>query len=431
MFFAYFCAMIWNNLIFCAALLTATPSTGDTIPLQLTVNQAERLLLERNPQLRLAQLEVEAAEAILLQEKKWDNPEVSLLYNVYNPITGKYFDASSEGETDIEIEQSIPIGGQRKERIRKQEATVNAATSQQEWTNYQTRMDLHRLMAEVYYLQEKAAVFDTEIHSVERILTAYRRQAEQGNLSHMDVARMEALKLRLVGEQNGFLGQLFERKNDLRLMLCLDETIFVVKFSYPLSDDHPSGSHFPSQLPLSDFSVSSRPDLMALQSLTQAAEHDLKLQKANALPRLSMKAEYDKNGNICHNFFGIGATLTLPLLDRNQGNIKQSKVECERIQIEAEIAQRQADAEIRLRYGNLMRQQSILEEAQGMSLADWSPETAEKQLLNRNISMLEFIDLYDAWRETQLLIIDARNDLMQAIIDLNEASGKEIINIKQ
>lgn len=422
--------MIWNNLIFCAALLTATPSTGDTIPLQLTVNQAERLLLERNPQLRLAQLEVEAAEAILLQEKKWDNPEVSLLYNVYNPITGKYFDASSEGETDIEIEQSIPIGGQRKERIRKQEATVNAATSQQEWTNYQTRMDLHRLMAEVYYLQEKAAVFDTEIHSVERILTAYRRQAEQGNLSHMDVARMEALKLRLVGEQNGFLGQLFERKNDLRLMLCLDETIFVVKFSYPLSDDHPSGSHFPSQLPLSDFSVSSRPDLMALQSLTQAAEHDLKLQKANALPRLSMKAEYDKNGNICHNFFGIGATLTLPLLDRNQGNIKQSKVECERIQIEAEIAQRQADAEIRLRYGNLMRQQSLLEEAQGMSLADWSPETAEKQLLNRNISILEFIDLYDAWRETQLLIIEARNRLMQAAINLNEAFGKEIISIK-
>lgn len=422
--------MIWNNLIFCAALLTATPSTGDTIPLQLTVNQAERLLLERNPQLRLAQLEVEAAEAILLQEKKWDNPEVSLLYNVYNPITGKYFDASSEGETDIEIEQSIPIGGQRKERIRKQEATVNAATSQQEWTNYQTRMDLHRLMAEVYYLQEKAAVFDTEIHSVERILTAYRRQAEQGNLSHMDVARMEALKLRLVGEQNGFLGQLFERKNDLRLMLCLDETIFVVKFSYPLSDDHPSGSHFPSQLPLSDFSVSSRPDLMALQSLTQAAEHDLKLQKANALPRLGMKAEYDKNGNICHNFFGIGATLTLPLLDRNQGNIKQSKVECERIQIEAEIAQRQADAEIRLRYGNLMRQQSLLEEAQGMSLADWSPETAEKQLLNRNISMLEFIDLYNAWRETQLLIIEARNRLMQAAINLNEAFGKEIISIK-
>lgn len=422
--------MIWNNLIFCAALLTATPSTGDTIPLQLTVNQAERLLLERNPQLRLAQLEVEAAEAILLQEKKWDNPEVSLLYNVYNPITGKYFDASSEGETDIEIEQSIPIGGQRKERIRKQEATVNAATSQQEWTNYQTRMDLHRLMAEVYYLQEKAAVFDTEIHSVERILTAYRRQAEQGNLSHMDVARMEALKLRLVGEQNGFLGQLFERKNDLRLMLCLDETIFVVKFSYPLSDDHPSGSHFPSQLQLSDFSVSSRPDLMALQSLTQAAEHDLKLQKANALPRLSMKAGYDKNGNICHNFFGIGATLTLPLLDRNQGNIKQSKVECERIQIEAEIAQRQADAEIRLRYGNLMRQQSLLEEAQGMSLADWSPETAEKQLLNRNISMLEFIDLYDAWRETQLLIIEARNRLMQAAINLNEAFGKEIISIK-
>lgn len=431
MFFAYFCAMIWNNLIFCAALLTATPSTGDTIPLQLTVNQAERLLLERNPQLRLAQLEVEAAEAILLQEKKWDNPEVSLLYNVYNPITGKYFDASSEGETDIEIEQSIPLFGQRKERIQKQGAMVDFATLQTEWTEYQIRMDLHRLLAENYFLQEKTRVFDKEINSVEHILQAYRKQAEQGNLSQLEVSRMEALKLRLVGERNGFLGQLFERKNDLRLMLCLDETIFVVKFSYPLSDDHPSGSHFPSQLPLSDFSVSSRPDLMALQSLTQAAEHDLRLQQANALPRLSVKAEYDKNGNICHNFFGIGATLSLPIFDRNQGNIRQSKAEWNRVQIEAESAQRQANAQIQLCYENLMRQQALLEEAQGMSLVDWSPETAERQLLNRNISMLEFIDLYDAWRETQLLIIDARNDLMQAIIDLNEASGKEIINIKQ
>lgn len=431
MFFAYFCPMIWNNLIFGAAMLFTTPTTGDTIPLQLTVNQAERLLLERNPQLRLAQLEVEAAEAILLQEKKWDNPEVSLLYNVYNPITGKYFDASSEGETDIEIEQSIPLFGQRKERIQKQGAMVDFATLQTEWTEYQIRMDLHRLLAENYFLQEKTRVFDKEINSVEHILQAYRKQAEQGNLSQLEVSRMEALKLRLVGERNGFLGQLFERKNYLRLMLCLDDLSFFIIFPYPWTENHSGDRHFQSFLSSSDCFIDSRPDLMALQSLSKAAEHDLRLQQANALPRLSVKAEYDKNGNICHNFFGIGATLSLPIFDRNQGNIRQSKAEWNRVQIEAESAQRQANAQIQLCYENLMRQQALLEEAQGMSLVDWSPETAERQLLNRNISMLEFIDLYDAWRETQLLIIDARNDLMQAIIDLNEASGKEIINIKQ
>ena len=412
-------------------MLFTTPTTGDSIPMQLTVNQAEHLLYQRNPQLIMARLEVEKAEALFLQEKKWSNPEVSFLYNVYNPLTGIYFDASSDGETDIEIEQSIPLFGQRKERIQKQGAMVDFATLQTEWTEYQIRMDLHRLLAENYFLQEKTRVFDKEINSVEHILQAYRKQAEQGNLSQLEVSRMEALKLRLVGERNQFISQLFERKNDLRLMLCLDDLSFFIIFPYPWTENHSGDRHFQSFLSSSDCFIDSRPDLMALQSLSKAAEHDLRLQQANALPRLSMKAEYDKNGNICHNFFGIGATLTLPLLDRNQGNIKQSKVECERIQIEAESAQRQANAQIQLCYENLMRQQSLLEEAQGMSLADWSPETAEKQLLNRNISMLEFIDLYDAWRETQLLIIDARNDLMQAIIDLNEASGKEIINIKQ
>lgn len=399
--------------------------------MQLTVNQAEHLLYQRNPQLIMARLEVEKAEALFLQEKKWSNPEVSFLYNVYNPLTGIYFDASSDGETDIEIEQSIPLFGQRKERIQKQGAMVDFATLQTEWTEYQIRMDLHRLLAENYFLQEKTRVFDKEINSVEHILQAYRKQAEQGNLSQLEVSRMEALKLRLVGERNQFISQLFERKNDLRLMLCLDDLSFFIIFPYPWTENHSGDRHFQSFLSSSDCFIDSRPDLMALQSLSKAAEHDLRLQQANALPRLSVKAEYDKNGNICHNFFGIGATLSLPIFDRNQGNIRQSKAEWNRVQIEAESAQRQANAQIQLCYENLMRQQALLEEAQGMSLVDWSPETAERQLLNRNISMLEFIDLYDAWRETQLLIIDARNDLMQAIIDLNEASGKEIINIKQ
>ena len=412
-------------------MLFTTPTTGDSIPMQLTVNQAEHLLYQRNPQLIMARLEVEKAEALFLQEKKWSNPEVSFLYNVYNPLTGIYFDASSDGETDIEIEQSIPLFGQRKERIQKQGAMVDFATLQTEWTEYQIRMDLHRLLAENYFLQEKTRVFDKEINSVEHILQAYRKQAEQGNLSQLEVSRMEALKLRLVGERNQFISQLFERKNDLRLMLCLDDLSFFIIFPYPWTENHSGDRHFQSFLSPSHCFIDSRPDLMALQSLSKAAEHDLRLQQANALPRLSVKAEYDKNGNICHNFFGIGATLSLPIFDRNQGNIRQSKAEWNRVQIEAESAQRQANAQIQLCYENLMRQQALLEEAQGMSLVDWSPETAERQLLNRNISMLEFIDLYDAWRETQLLIIDARNDLMQAIIDLNEASGKEIINIKQ
>ena len=412
-------------------MLFTTPTTGDSIPMQLTVNQAEHLLYQRNPQLIMARLEVEKAEALFLQEKKWSNPEVSFLYNVYNPLTGIYFDASSDGETDIEIEQSIPLFGQRKERIQKQGAMVDFATLQTEWTEYQIRMDLHRLLAENYFLQEKTRVFDKEINSVEHILQAYRKQAEQGNLSQLEVSRMEALKLRLVGERNQFISQLFERKNDLRLMLCLDDLSFFIIFPYPWTENHSGDIHFQSFLSSSDCFIDSRPDLMALQSLSKAAEHDLRLQQANALPRLSVKAEYDKNGNICHNFFGIGATLSLPIFDRNQGNIRQSKAEWNRVQIEAESAKRQANAQIQLCYEKLMRQQALLEEAQGMSLVDWSPETAERQLLNRNISMLEFIDLYDAWRETQLLIIDARNDLMQAIIDLNEASGKEIINIKQ
>ena len=50
----------------------------------LTVLQAERLLAERNTELRLARLACTEAEANARQARRWENPEVSGIYNLYN-----------------------------------------------------------------------------------------------------------------------------------------------------------------------------------------------------------------------------------------------------------------------------------------------------------------------------------------------------------
>ena len=64
------------------------------------------MLIERNPALQIATLEEEAAKSALQQERRFENPEVDFLYNVYNPLTGRYFDPSREGETYIAIEDN-------------------------------------------------------------------------------------------------------------------------------------------------------------------------------------------------------------------------------------------------------------------------------------------------------------------------------------
>ena len=68
-----------------------------------------------------------------------------------------------------------------------------------------------------------------------------------------------------------------------------------------------------------------RPDMRAHRQSVAAAEHDIKLQRANAWPELKVTGGWDKNGSIGRNFFAVGIGLTLPVFNQNQGNIRAAR----------------------------------------------------------------------------------------------------------
>ena len=169
---------------------------------------------------------------------------------------------------------------------------------------------------------------------------------------------------------------------------------------------------------------------MAIGFEAQSAERDLKLQRANRLPRVSVKAEYDKNGNIGHNFWGVGLKTTIPVFDRNQGNIRSASLMMTQKHIEEQALKHEIVSEVALCRNRLQRQWMLLNDARQTTAADFSPEAIERRMLDHDLSMLDFISIYDAYRETRLILIDERNSLIQTIIDLNEAVGEEIIKIR-
>ncbi len=69
-----------------------------------------------------------------------------------------------------------------------------------------------------------------------------------------------------------------------------------------------------------------RPDLKIAQSKRRASEADLKLQRALAFPEVSLKGSYDKAGNFINDYWAIGLSISLPIFNRNQGNIKAAKL---------------------------------------------------------------------------------------------------------
>ena len=53
---------------------------------------------------------------------------------------------------------------------------------------------------------------------------------------------------------------------------------------------------------------------------------NLQLQKATAVPDVSLSLNYDKYGSYGTNYLGGGIEFNLPFFNRNQGGIKQARI---------------------------------------------------------------------------------------------------------
>ena len=68
----------------------------------------------------------------------------------------------------------------------------------------------------------------------------------------------------------------------------------------------------------------------------------MRLQRSLAFPEVSVKGTYDKAGNFINDYWAIGLSVSLPIFNRNQGNIRAAKISIAQKAHKEEYARRQA-----------------------------------------------------------------------------------------
>lgn len=162
---------------------------------------------------------------------------------------------------------------------------------------------------------------------------------------------------------------------------------------------------------LSSF-LQNHPEIVQAKYQEESAQHAIRVEKSEALPRISLNGEWDKNGSIGHNFFAVGATISLPLWNRNQGNIRSAKAQYAQAAIERQQRENELQASFRLHYQATLQNLNLVEEQkQQLSTSiEQLLSAAEEQFLKRNISVIEFVDLYGSYRDTQFMLQDAKRN---------------------
>jgi outer membrane protein, heavy metal efflux system len=406
--------------------------TRDTLHLEL--HQAEKMFLDSNLQLLAQKYNIDAQRALILQARLWPNPNLSVDQGPIIPI----YDPSSQyphsnffyhSELSAGISQLILLAGKRNKNIRLAQANTTLAEYQffdlLRTLKYTLRTDFFN----IYYLQASARVYNAEIKALQRVVNAYAQQQGKGYIAEKDVVRIRAQLYSFQSEYLTLLTQIRGIESELRLVLQVKATVYID----PLADSAALSKLDPSKYPLNtllDSAYHNRTDLQIAKTNTDINRLNLDLQKALAVPDLTVGVSYDKQGSYANNFTALGVSFDLPFLNRNQGNIKSA-----RSMIDNTVAlQRSTEATVAENIGNSLEiafSQNNFYQTLDQKFSSDFERLANAELENyqkRNVGLLEFLDFYDAYKQNVLQVNTILYNRVQAFEDLNFYTATNFFN---
>src|SRR5882724_3718233 len=294
----------------------------DTMDLRLP--DAEKMFLDSNLQLLAQRYNVDANRALVIQARLWPNPNFSAGHALYSGALKQFFPLGVNDETTFGLSQLILLAGKRNKQVKL--ARANAVLTEYQFFDllrtlkYTLRTDFFN----IHYLQQSAKLYDAEIGALQQIVTAFESQQGKGYISQKEVIRIRAQLYSFQAEHNGLMNQINDVQSELRLLLQVKPGIYIV----PLADSTVINGLDPGKYSLTtliDSAFRNRTDLQIARTNTNISKLNYDYQRSLAVPDLSLSLGYDEQGSFLTSYYGIGASIDLPVFNRNQGNIKSAK----------------------------------------------------------------------------------------------------------
>ncbi len=414
------------------SLSNTAPATRDTIT--LTIKQAEELFLKNNLSLITQRYNIDAAKAEVITAKLFDNPEISFETILYNPANHKVLDfgkgyGEGTNQLNASLSQLFRTAGKRNKNIQLANISVQQVGYQYFDLLRTLRYTLRNDFYTIYYQQQSEKVYADEINSLQKTLVVFEQQFAKGNIAKKEVLRLKSQLYSLQTELNSLKDETEDVQSELKLLTRLDPATYIKTIDDTAlpSKDEISKTLYST---LIDSAYANRNDLKIAQSSIDYSNLNLKLQKAMAVPDITVFLTYDKQGNYQNNYNGLGISFPLPFLNRNQGNIKQAKIAVETTKTELLNQQDQIQNEIANGYEQAIRLEKLFNSFDPQFQADFNQLIVEvyKNYEKRNISLLEFLDFYESYKTNTLQMNNLLLSRRSTLENLNYVTATSFFN---
>lgn len=410
-----------------AAQAQAGSAPIDTV--RLALPEAEQRFVQNNLELLAQRYNITVQQALAIQSRLIDNPTVLIDQNSLQQTIHRQDALGTNadlGKTQlaVQVQQLFALAGRRRaaSRVGQQAAVVEQFNLEDLVRNL--RYQLRTTFYDIYYRQQTLRVYDTEIPQLRHTVDLYQGQYEKGNIALKEVIRLKAFLFTLETERVGLITDQANSQADLHILLRDSVSTFYkpVVDTRRLRDLSPTAY---AETQLTDSALVRRADVLARQAEVQRQNLNLRLQRAVATPDLAIGYSYDRFGSYFDNYQSLTLGIAVPIFNRNQGNIQAAKAQIGNAQ--AQLAQRQLTVrrEVHEAYQVALRQDELYQHTN----RDTTPfstliDNIEKSYTKRLITIVEYLDFYEAYKNNVLQLNALRANRMRAFENLNLATGR-------
>lgn len=403
----------------------------NTDTLRLDLPKAERIFLDSNLQILAQKYNVEATRALIIQARLWPNPNINVSQGIYNTQTHKWFQIAdpNDAEQAAQLSQLILLAGKIKKQTRIAETNFHLA----EYGLYDLlrtlKLALRSTFFNIYYLQRTEKVYDEEISSLKTIVAAFEQQVTSGYVAESDVVRVQAQLYSLQSEYQTLVDNINDQESQMRLLLQAPPSVFVSPSIDTATLDAADPHRYGLQT-LVDSAYRNRTDLMIAKGGLLLSQQTYSLQKALAVPDLTVGTGFDRHGSYIPNFNSLSLGIDVPIFNRNQGNIKSARINIDMNRTQLQLTQKALEEQVMRGLQKAIDADKLYRQINPAFAAHFD-KLAAAMLENyklRLVRLLDFLTFYDSYKQNVVQLNTILFNKVNALENINFLTGTEFFN---
>lgn len=416
---------VYSSLAQVPVINTDLPTIPSSDTLQLTLAQADEQFKTRNLTVLATQLGITESQAYEIQAQLRVNPAIYVETMPYNQQTKEVLPVrQTNAQQVVQVQQLIRLAGKRNKQLAIAKTSTEIATDRFYDLLRTLTYQLHTTFYDLYYARQTLNVYSQEIETLEQTVALYQEQYDKGNVPLKDLTRLKAYLFSLTTERQQLLQRITDDQADLIVLLNAGPSVMI----QPVLPPNAINQYTISNLNLNalyQLAEQHRFDLKGYRDLAKQEQQNLALQKAMATPDLTLQGTYDRNGSYIPNYFGVGVGINLPVVNKNQGNIQAAKVRIQSSQQNLNAYTLQVDSDVQRAYTKAKQTEQLYRTFDQRFNDDFGRliDGVTTNYKKRNIDVVEFLDFFDSYKNSQIQFSQLQNNRMQSLEEINFAIG--------